>query len=127
MIDKVGLIYKKLKLRGSKGSRTFNALFDTGASDSFISAKHARLIERPTRLAEPVKLELGKGKISAQHVVVANVRLDGFRLHWTFVVVPGLTEELVIGADFLQRWKIKLDPEKEKIILDPKALKVKLI
>ncbi|MDI6886883.1 MAG: hypothetical protein QMD22_11210, partial [archaeon] len=41
--------------------------------------------------------------------------------------VPNLSEELIIGSDFLQRWKIKLDPESEKIIIDPRALKLKLV
>jgi len=55
------------------------------------------------------------------------VDLDGMRLHWTFIAVSDLTEQVIIGADFFQRWKIKLDPETEKIIFDPKALKLKLV
>jgi hypothetical protein len=31
------------------------------------------------------------------------------------------------GADTLQRWKIKLDPENEDVIIDKKATELKLI
>jgi len=31
------------------------------------------------------------------------------------------------GADFLQRWKIKLDPATEEFLIDEKALEIVLI
>jgi hypothetical protein len=34
---------------------------------------------------------------------------------------------VVIGADFLQRWKIKLDPVTEDFIIDEKALEIILV
>ncbi|HIC92186.1 MAG TPA: hypothetical protein EYP21_09045 [Syntrophaceae bacterium] len=122
----MGLIYKEMELRGPKGGRRFKALMDTGASESFIRATEARLIARPFKMAEPITLELGKGKIKADRIIFANVQLDGYRLHWTFIVISGLSEEVIVGADFFQRWKIKLDPETEKVIIDPKALRIKL-
>jgi hypothetical protein len=48
-------------------------------------------------------------------------------MYGTFIIVPELTEELIIGADFLQLWKIKLDPMTEEIIIDPSALQLQLI
>jgi len=36
-------------------------------------------------------------------------------------------KDAIIGADFFQIWKIKLDPERETLILDPNALKLKLV
>jgi hypothetical protein len=44
-----------------------------------------------------------------------------------FIIVPKLTEELIMGADFFQRWKIKLDPEAEDIIIDPSALRIQTV
>lgn len=107
--------------------RTLKALMDTGASESFINAAEARKLARPSTMAHPMKIKLGKGSTVIDQVIFAYVNLNGYRLHWTFYVVPELTEELILGADFFQRWKIKLDPEKEKIIIDPKALQVKLV
>lgn len=44
-----------------------------------------------------------------------------------FYVLPDLSEELIIGADFFQRWKIRLDQERETILIDPSALRLKLV
>jgi len=48
-------------------------------------------------------------------------------LYYYFVVVEELSEELVIGSDRMQRWEIKLDLEKEDILIDKKALELKII
>ena len=72
------------------------------------------------------EFEMGEGSLSvSESTGVLSVEVEGFNLFWHFLVVPNLSEELIIGADFLQRWKIKLDPE--RIIIDPKALKLKLV
>jgi hypothetical protein len=44
-----------------------------------------------------------------------------------FIIVPELTEELILGTDFFLRWKIKLDPETEDIVIDPSALILQLV
>lgn len=41
--------------------------------------------------------------------------------------MPELPYELIIGADFLQRWKLKLDPLTEDFIIDEKALELILV
>lgn len=123
----MGLVYKQVKLTGPKASKEFTALMDTGASESFIRREEAQVIATPYKMPEPMTLELGKGELKADEAIFTYLDLDGVRLHWTFIVVPDLTEQVIIGADFFQRWKIKLDPETERIIFDPKALKLKLV
>jgi len=123
----MGLIYKQVKLIGPKAVKELTALMDTGASESFIRAEEAQQIATPYKMPEPMTLELGKGELKANEAIFTYVDLDGVRLHWTFIVVSDLTEQVIIGADFFKRWKIKLDPETEKIIFDPKALKLKLV
>jgi len=41
-----------------------------------------------------------------------------------FLVVPELPYEVIVGADFFQKWKIKLDPSTEDFLLDEKALEI---
>lgn len=123
----MGLIYKQVKLTGPKAMREFTALLDTEASESFIRTEEAQQISTPYKMPEPITLELGKGQLKADEAIFTYVDLDGVRLHWTFIVVSDLTEQVIIGADFFERWKIKLDPETEKIIFDSKALKLKLV
>ena len=43
------------------------------------------------------------------------------------LVVPNLHYDVIIGADFLQRWKIKLDPATEDFIIDERALEIILV
>jgi hypothetical protein len=44
-----------------------------------------------------------------------------------FLVVPGLSEEVIIGAATLQKWRIKLDFEHDNVHIDPRAGKLQLI
>ena len=122
----MGLIYKEVVLRGDKGEGEFQALWDNGSSESFIRRDLAEGVGTILRLDAPREFEMGKGSLSvSESTGVLSVEVEGFNLFWHFLVVPDLSEELIIGADFLQRWKIKLDPE--RIIIDPKALKLKLV
>ncbi len=123
----MGVIHRKIRLAGPKGALTLNALMDTGASECFIRPEKAGCIAPFTKLDKPFAVELGKGKVGIKEVVHASIYLDGYRMHWSLNVFPQLTEEVILGADFFQRYKIKLDPERERVIIDPKALKVKLV
>ena len=122
----MGLIYKEVVLRGDKGEGKFQALWDNGSSESFIRRDLAKGVGTILRLDAPREFEMGKGSLSvSESTGVLSIEVEGFNLFWHFLVVPNLSEELIIGADFLQRWEIKLDPE--RIIIDPKALKLKLV
>jgi len=52
---------------------------------------------------------------------------DDIRLSDEFLVVPNLSEDVVIGATTMQKWRIKLDFEHDEIIIDPKVAKLILI
>lgn len=123
----MGLIYKKLWVRGTKARRQALVLFDTGASDCFIRSDIAHTIGTPAKLLVPRRFEMGRGAVRVREEIEAIVTINGFRLYWHYLLISNLTEEVIIGADFFQRWKIKLDPEKEKIIIDPQRLKLKLV
>jgi len=44
-----------------------------------------------------------------------------------FLLDPGLSEEAIIGAATLQKWRIKLDFEHDQVIVDPKVAKLQRI
>ena len=46
-------------------------------------------------------------------------QLNGVEVFYAFYVADPLSDEMIIGADMLQRWKIKLDPEAEEVYIDP--------
>jgi hypothetical protein len=37
------------------------------------------------------------------------------------MVIPSLSEEVIIGVNTLQKWRIKLDFEHDAVIVDPKV------
>jgi hypothetical protein len=53
--------------------------------------------------------------------------VNGLRMTDEFMVVPNLSESVIIGATTLQKWKIKLDFEHDTIIIDPRVAKLKLL
>lgn len=124
----MGLIYKQVVLCGDRGEASVQALWDSSASESFIRRGLAEKIGTVVKLSVPRKFEMGKRMLLIEESTGSiDVKVEGYSLFWHFLYVPELSEELIIGADFLQRWKIKLDPESERIIIDPKALRLKLV
>lgn len=123
----MGLIYQTVKLSGAKGEREVKALFDTGASHTFLQQTVAEAVAPLQALHRPLRFETATGIAEVVSAILADLWLEGHPIHWAFYVLPDLSEDLIIGTDFLQRWKIKLDLEREALILDPNALKLKLV
>ena len=124
----MGLIYKRLLVAGERTERECQVLFDTGASACFIRQDVAEELGRPTKALRPPTFALGDGtQITAQHTTVLQVNMDGHWIIHMFLVVPQLPVEVIIGADFLQRWKIGLDSVTEEFIIDEKALEILLV
>ena len=73
------------------------------------------------------------GTASAGHFIEITERisldfyLNDVLLSDEFLVVPGLSEEAIIGAATMQKWRIKLDFEHDTVFVDPKVAKMQLI
>jgi hypothetical protein len=73
------------------------------------------------------------GTASERHFIEIKERISlDFYLHDVllsdeFLIVPGLSEEVIIGAATMQKWHIKLDFEHDTIFVDPKVAKMQLI
>ena len=116
----MGLLTKKLRVVGDKGERRLQVLFDTGASDSFIRQDLIRNIATPVKLPSPKVYTLadGAGRLHAEETVVLHLYVAGVMISDNFIVAPRLSDPAIIGANTLQKWRIKLDLENEKIIID---------
>jgi hypothetical protein len=125
----MAIIEESIELRGSKGSREVIALFDSGSTYSCIRPDIAREVEVVVPLPEP--MEFGTAKdgetVSAREGVRLNFILQGYRFSDEFMVIEGLSEEVIIGAKTLQSWRMKLDFEAEKVIIDPRVTKLRLM
>ena len=67
------------------------------------------------------------GKFTARTGIFADVVLKGHRLLTGLTVVADLSEELILGVDFLQRWHVRLDPHRHRLVLDPKAFRLRAV
>lgn len=126
----MGMIVKDLEVTGGdRGKNRLRALFDTGASESLIKKSVCERISSFVTLPRIREYATAdeKVKIRAKDFAVWDVAIGDVNLYYYFVVVEELSEELVIGSDMMQRWKIKLDLEKEDILIDKKALELKII
>lgn len=124
----MGLIYKTLPVKGNKGKRTLRVLMDTGASHTVIRADIAQKLATSAPLAKAVRADFAYGRGKINEMVSLLLRINGQEVVTPAFVLKGLSEDLIIGAEFFQRYKVVLDPEKEELrFTDPEALKVKII
>ena len=114
---------------GSKGEKNIYTLFDSGANLSCIDKGQLANLELPVSLGRKRKLATA----SEGHYIEINERVtldfyvNDVLLSDEFLVVPALSEDAIIGAATLQKWRIKLDFEHDKVDVDPKVAKLQLI
>lgn len=124
----MGLIVKRLRVAGDKGKRRLQVLFDTGASVSFVRRDVVEKMATVVKLPSPETYTLGDGvgKLRVNETVVLHVFINGVRTSDNFVVATRLSDEVIIGATTMQKWRIKLDLENEKVIIDKRMARLLL-
>jgi hypothetical protein len=66
--------------------------------------------------------------VKAEHCVRLDFYIDDFCLSDEFMVISNLSKKgVIIGAATMQKWRIKLDFEKDEIFVDPRAKELWLI
>ncbi len=125
----MAIIAKKLKLAGSKGEKELEGLFDSGATYSCIEKSLAQRLEIFTPLSTPLTLGTAKKgeDVEVKERVSLDFYLNGYRFSDEFMVIPDFSEELIIGASTMQKWRFKLDFENEEVIIDPRVTKFRLL
>ena len=125
----MGLLIKKLLIEGQKGKVELDVLFDTGASYSFIKKEIAEKIGILVDLVEPKKFLLadGKKRLRITKLVNLQININGCKVTDEVLVAENLSDDMIIGATTMQKWRIKLDMENERVIIDPKVVQLKLV
>jgi len=122
------VITKQVMVAGSKSQRQCEVLFDSGASACFVREDVASELGQIVKSPFPIAFTLGNNTTMAvDKTITLFVDLKGHNLSFYYLIVPELPHEVIVGADFLQKWKIKLDPLAEDFIIDEKALKIMLV
>ena len=96
----MSIIEKKIRLEGTLGERKVTALFDSGASVSCIRPDTAKELERPISLRTPLQISTADEKtfVKVNKFVAIVFYIDDYRFWTEFFLVPGLTEEVIIGV-----------------------------
>ena len=104
-------------------------MFDSGASYSCIRPEIAGKLDTVLPLPEPMRFGTAKkkDKLTATHAVRLNFYLNGYRFSDESVVISDLSEDLIIGVKTLQAWRMELDFENNKVIIDPRVTKLRLL
>ena len=118
-----------LLFEGSKTDKMLYAVFDSGANLSCISDVYASELTEliPFRTPRRVATASEHHYIEINHSIRIDFYLNDVHLSDEFLVIPGLSEEAIIGAATMQKWRIKLDFEHDQVIVDPKVAKLQLI
>jgi hypothetical protein len=113
---------------GSKGESRLYSLFDSGANLSCINPDYLNQLEVPVKLGRKRNVyTAAEGHyIEIESAVRLDFYLEDVLLSDEFLVVPGLSEEAVIGAATMQKWRIKLDFEFDTVHVDPRVAKLQL-
>jgi len=113
---------------GSKGETRLYTMFDSGANLSCINPDHLDMLEIPTKLGRIRKIATAAEGyfIEVSERVSLDFYLEDVLLSDEFLVVPNLSEEAIIGAATMQKWRIKLDFEHDTVHVDPKVAKMQL-
>lgn len=121
MIIKLPILFS-----GSKGEKILYTLFDTGSTYSCINEDIALTIGQASRLAHERLFSTASEThfIKVTQTIQADFSLNDVLLSDEFMIVPGLSEEAIIGVTTMQKWRIKLDFEHDTVIVDPKVAKL---
>ncbi len=125
----MGMVAKRIRLRGDKGSASVLALFDTGASKSLVRRNVAVQLATLLKAPRPWTFQLGdgKGRLRADEMAGLFFLLHGVPIAHTFIVARHLSDDVIIGTDIMQFWKIRPDPVREDVIIDKRLIKLKLV
>jgi len=125
----MSIIKLPLLFAGSLGERRLFTLFDSGAHLSCIHPDFVHGLEIATELGVPRKLiTAGEGHfIEVTHRVALDFWINDVLVSDEFLLVSDLTEEVVIGAYTMQKWRMRLDFELDVVHINTKVMDLKLM
>lgn len=110
---------------GNKGESNLYTLFDSGADFSFINPAQIPNLADPVPLNRSRRLATASEEtfIEISERVTLDFFVDDILLSDEFLIAPGLSEDAIIGATTMQKWRIKLDFEEDRVVINPNVMK----
>ena len=125
----MSIIKQPLLFVGSLGEKHLYALYDSGANLSCINPDQLADLEKPVSLGRIRQMATAAENyyIEVSERVTLDFYMNDVLLSDEFLVLPGLSEEVIIGASTMQKWRIRLDFEHDQAVVDPKVARMQLI
>jgi hypothetical protein len=107
----MSIIKLPIRFEGSKGEKTLYAHFDSGANLSCIHEDFAQEITDLIAYPYPKRLATASEHhfIEIESRIVTDFYVEEVQLSDEFLVVPGMSEDAIIGAATMQKWRMKLE------------------
>jgi hypothetical protein len=124
----MSIINRTLLYEGAEGTKNLNTSFRSDTTISCISPKvingfaNAKKLYRPLRVYSASMAQF----LNIEYAICVDFYIDDVRLSDEFYVIPGLSEDAILGVNTFQKWRIKLDFEHDTVIVDPKVAKAML-
>ena len=112
-----------LSFIGSKRQEKLYALFDTGSTYSCIREDLAEKIGLLDKLSGCRYFSTASANefLKVESGMRLDFEINDVLLSDEFMVVPHLSEEVIIGVTTMQKWRIKLDFEQDTVYVDPRV------
>jgi hypothetical protein len=126
----MGIIKLPLLFRGTKSDKYIYTLFYSGANYSFLRKDIAEQLEDLVVLNRPLRMATAdvNNYLEVNYRIATNFSVsNNVELSDEFYVLEDLSEEAVIGALTMQKWKMKLDFENDTVEVDPRMAKMQII
>ena len=65
-------------------------------------------------------------KISVKERITLDFYIEGIRLSDEFFIIEDLSEEVIIGAKTMQAWRLKLDFDQDRVLVDQRMTRLML-
>jgi transposase InsO family protein len=104
-------------LLGQQHPQRVNALFDTGASHSLINAARAHQLALPISSWSQSLVGVNRQPLRVVGRCTTSITIDTITLSWTFVIVDGLSFDMILGADALHALGARIDCAQHTIAL----------
>lgn len=111
----MGLIRKEMIVEGKRGREKINVLFDTGASFSAIKTEIAGRIGDIIKYPQESTIKTATSFVKVNKITALYLNLNGCKIIEPFIVMDNFKEDMIIGADIMQRKKLIIDMEKDDI------------
>lgn len=114
-------IYQTTTFEGSAASIKLDALYDLKSSFSCISPETARRLGVVDKVSEPFMLHTQKRGhyIDVTESSYLSFYVDDVKLTDEFYLIPGLTEDAIIGAYTIRIWRLLLDEKSGAVKINP--------